>query len=586
MPRRTLHLSRSVSRITVVALAALPLLVAAAPGADSSAPGAQGSAAALPADLGSAAQLKPGRPVKPLIHGYALGRSERSAAPSSSAAQGSAADVQDVTAPVTGFATVGVTWSGPASPAGLEVRARTADSTGTWGTWDQLEADPRPNDSGSPQGVPGTEPLTVGAVAQVEVQVLGASAAGISNVKLSVVDPGLSGADVASLLPSTPVGGKSAPVAQFGAGSSGGPGIYSRADWGADESQMTWAPQQGDFKGAVIHHTAGTNDYQPGDVPAIIRGIYAYHAVTRGWGDIGYNFLVDRFGRTWEGRAGGVELETIGAHTQGYNTNTVGVAFIGNSQTASVPDAAVSAIVSLLAWKLSLHGVDAGGRMVLNGHNLPTIIGHRDVGSTDCPGQSLWSRLDEIRSRVKAAQGAYSGLFGTGTGSLVKSPYTPAIYLVAGTTKHHIPTMAVLDGLTKLGRVQDASTLYLNYLSTGPDVGFFVRNTASGSITLVDRGTLYHVPTCTIAAAFGLRCTASAFINLTAQQLARLTLSSQPVRRAIKATNNAAVYWMTNGRKQHIESWASLQRLAGSTPSYTTLGPDIVGSFPAGAPIP
>ncbi|MEK8227997.1 hypothetical protein NKG05_20780 [Oerskovia sp. M15] len=71
------------------------------------------------------------------------------------------------------------------------------------------------------------------------------------------------------------------------------------------------------MKGAVVHHTAGNNGYASSDVPTIIRGIYSYHVLSRGWPDIGYNFLVDRFGRIWEGRAGGIDRAIVGAHAAG-----------------------------------------------------------------------------------------------------------------------------------------------------------------------------------------------------------------------------------------------------------------------------
>src|SRR3712207_9171470 len=41
------------------------------------------------------------------------------------------------------------------------------------------------------------------------------------------------------------------------------------------------------------------------DPAATVRAIFAYHAVVQGWGDIGYNFLVDADGRIYEGRHSG-----------------------------------------------------------------------------------------------------------------------------------------------------------------------------------------------------------------------------------------------------------------------------------------
>ena len=93
------------------------------------------------------------------------------------------------------------------------------------------------------------------------------------------------------------------------------PEIHTRQDWGADESLRTWKPEYAPtIKAATLHHTVSANDYTADQVPAMIRAIYWHHAVSRGWGDIGYHVLVDRFGQVWEGRYGGLESTVIGAH--------------------------------------------------------------------------------------------------------------------------------------------------------------------------------------------------------------------------------------------------------------------------------
>ena len=105
----------------------------------------------------------------------------------------------------------------------------------------------------------------------------------------------------------------------------------------------------GTIKAGFVHHTVNANDYTAEQVPAIIRGIYAYHTQSRGWSDIGYNFLVDRFGRIWEGRYGGVDRPVVGAHTLNYNEESFAMSAIGNFETAqpsaescSTPTAACS----------------------------------------------------------------------------------------------------------------------------------------------------------------------------------------------------------------------------------------------------
>ena len=126
-----------------------------------------------------------------------------------------------------------------------------------------------------------------------------------------------------------------------------------------------------------VHHTVNANDYTPDEVPGILRSIYAYHTQSRGWSDIGYNFLVDKFGRIWEGRYGGVDRPVVGAHTLNYNENSFAMSAIGNYETAQPTAAMLQAYGVLFAWKLSLHGVDAAstqqwvGKKVVPGDQRP-----------------------------------------------------------------------------------------------------------------------------------------------------------------------------------------------------------------------
>ncbi|MGI5952113.1 MAG: N-acetylmuramoyl-L-alanine amidase [Brooklawnia sp.] len=178
------------------------------------------------------------------------------------------------------------------------------------------------------------------------------------------------------------------------------PVIYSRADWGADESQMKWTPQHGSVKGVVVHHTAGGNGYTAEQVPGIIRGIYYYHAVTLGWGDMGYNVLVDTYGRLWEGRAGGLSNAIVGGHALEWNSSTFGISVLGNFSLVQMPQASMDAMARAIAWKFGIHNVSPTGSMSVGGVTKPAIIGHRDVASTECPGNYMYPRLGELRTQV------------------------------------------------------------------------------------------------------------------------------------------------------------------------------------------
>ena len=194
----------------------------------------------------------------------------------------------------------------------------------------------------------------------------------------------------------------------------GAPKIVLRRAWGANEEITRGAPRYARAVSfAVVHHTAGSNAYTRSQSAAIVRGIELYHVRGNGWNDIGYNFLVDKYGQVFEGRAGGIERNVIGAHAEGFNTGSTGIAVIGNYSATRISAAAMQALVGLLAWRLDVAHVDPlsmvswrsggnprypAGRAV----TLRAISGHRDTGPTSCPGAALYSRLPDIARQVAA----------------------------------------------------------------------------------------------------------------------------------------------------------------------------------------
>ncbi|WP_349828708.1 N-acetylmuramoyl-L-alanine amidase [Brevibacterium litoralis] len=179
------------------------------------------------------------------------------------------------------------------------------------------------------------------------------------------------------------------------------PDVGSRSAWGANESWRSGSPDYAyETEAAVIHHTAGSNNYSAEQVPGIIRGTYSYHTKALGWSDIGYNVLVDKYGRLWEGRAGGLDKNVIGAHVANYNTGSFGVSVMGTFTDQAPPEAALEAVEQIIAWKFDRNGIDPSARTNLDGRNIPTIVGHRDLGSTECPGQAFYDKLGQVRDNV------------------------------------------------------------------------------------------------------------------------------------------------------------------------------------------
>ncbi len=196
----------------------------------------------------------------------------------------------------------------------------------------------------------------------------------------------------------------------------GTPKIVLRRAWGANEEITRGVPRYARAVSfAVVHHTAGSNAYTRSQSAAIVRAIELYHVRGNGWNDIGYNFLVDKYGEVFEGRAGGIERNVIGAHAQGFNTGSTGIAVIGNYSATRISAAAMQALVGLLAWRLDVAHVDPLSTLMWRSGGNPeyrlgravklrAISGHRDTGPTSCPGAALYSRLPDI-ARMVAATG-------------------------------------------------------------------------------------------------------------------------------------------------------------------------------------
>lgn len=333
---------------------------------------------------------------------------------------------------------VGLTWSSKASAAsmtGFSASVRIRPAGQAWGAWEPLSVGDAGPDLGSvdaKQGRDGTEPLVTGPSDGVQVRVDTATGVAPADLKLELVDPGTSTAD-AQIGAADPASSAVAGVTQ--------PKIVSRAQWGADESLRNgFAGYSDTIKVGFVHHTVSSNSYtSTAGAAAQIRAIYAYDTKGLGWSDIAYNFLVDKFGTIYEGRAGGITLPVIGAHTAGFNNQSFAVAALGCFDTTCSgglhpPAAMTTSIARVMAWKLGLFYREPQSTAVLTssgitGTNLhhpagqlvttPTISGHRDVDATACPGNLLYPSLPTIRAQAEAflAVGLVGPALSAGSGS-------------------------------------------------------------------------------------------------------------------------------------------------------------------------
>lgn len=295
---------------------------------------------------------------------------------------------------------------------GTSARVRAQRTDGSWGPWYQIESETR-----------STEPVFVGTTKTVQLAVTRPINAPITQGSAAPDDGGLGyrpatkeqplGQNISAILISPP----QAPAATHWTPPTGvvmpgqPPSIISRAEWGADESLQCGKPEYNTaVRAAVIHHTAGSNDYSPLESAGIVKAIYTYHSKTLGWCDIAYNALVDKYGQVFEGADGGLTKPVEGFHTGGFNRDTWGVALIGNFDDTPPTPIQIRTVGRLLGWRLGMDDADPKGTVRLESAGshyttfpvgsiaeLPAIFTHRDVGNTDCPGNAAYALMDEIR---------------------------------------------------------------------------------------------------------------------------------------------------------------------------------------------
>jgi hypothetical protein len=303
------------------------------------------------------------------------------------------------------FSMLGVTWAAGSGDE-ITVLVRTRAATG-WGDWVELHADA---DDGDPAryddaGRDGTQALWVDTARGVEVSVYTTSGSSPRDLEVSTIDPGRSSYDATA----TSTAAQAAQRPRAGT-FPGIPAIITRRQWGADPrlGDQCWPPRYGRaFKAVFVHHTVTSNDYDEAESASVVRGIYAYHTQSRGWCDIGYNFLVDRYGNVFEGRRGGIRHPVRGAHAGDYNTNSTGISLMGEFEEGYPTKRMKGALVQLVAWRLGTAYHGAYGKAFIYDERFKRISGHRDAMATACPGAHVYEWLPQLRKRVRVRLGDY-----------------------------------------------------------------------------------------------------------------------------------------------------------------------------------
>lgn len=305
------------------------------------------------------------------------------------------------------FALLGVTWdrTTASEDVTVDVRVRKADG---WSGWETLEVD----EDGGEAGRDGTEPWWVDNANEVGARVTTASGASPTGVKVVTVDPGSGATPEATITPAFHSTNSTSAVVAVADGQptyTPKPRIITRSSW---KARAAVGCGSGGYKvlgdttlGVNMHHSAGSNSYSKSQSAAIVRGIQKFHQDGRDWCDIAYNFLVDKYGQIFEGRAGGVDRPVRGSHSGNSTVNerTMGVALMGNLDRAKPTTAMKTSTVRLVGWRLATFYKPAKGTVRIGGKTLNRISGHRNVVSTACPGKYGYSWIGAsggLRDRV------------------------------------------------------------------------------------------------------------------------------------------------------------------------------------------
>lgn len=419
-------------------------------------------------------------------------------------------------ADLSGLATVGVTWQqqdmdNPDNAPTYQLRYLT---DGTWSDWVEL---PSYDEDAGEMGV--SPSYYVGNATQAEAKLTPKNGQQITEAKLITVDSGYSVAgnsqtsayaeqnqsNTATTLPHTAQStversGTKSSVQTAAAVTATGT-IHTREEWWvAGNPGMDWPPERvANWKGAIVHHTVDRNDYSQAEVPSMINGIYVYHNVTRGWGDIGYQLIVDRFGGIWEGRDEGVAnqivpgSQVVGAQASGFNYDTFGVSMLGSYHLNVAPtDAQIKSVAAAIAWEFDAVGITdpygtfayKGTQARITGHGDQSHWGTGSANHTTCPGQQVWAKMGTIRDYVKS--------YLKGVSSLPKVNLADGTYYVNSVAKNsasvEIAEGNVDDGAITQLRVASGKENQQFSFEKQADGSYVITNKASGKVLDVANG--------------------------------------------------------------------------------------------------
>jgi N-acetylmuramoyl-L-alanine amidase/Secretion system C-terminal sorting domain len=230
------------------------------------------------------------------------------------------------------------------------------------------------------------------------------------------------------------------------------PTVIPASVWRSGLTPPKELPVKTTTKHVIVHHAAGSNTNT--NYTDVVRNIYTFHTQSNGWNDVGYNFLIAQDGTIYEGRDGQNIIDgdnVLGAHFCSQNSGTMGICLLGDYMTAQPTDISLESLAKLIAWKAKKEAIMPLEKSIhaASGKNLNNISAHRDGScSTDCPGDNLYAKLEQVRQKTVQSCTAFTPL-----GFVDELDLLPQIYPnpTSGKVWINVPTskteILVFDGM-------------------------------------------------------------------------------------------------------------------------------------------
>ncbi|KAK4875989.1 hypothetical protein RN001_012411 [Aquatica leii] len=156
------------------------------------------------------------------------------------------------------------------------------------------------------------------------------------------------------------------------------PEIVSKNEWGARGAlKVEYSVYPLDY--VIIHHTVTPECHDLLRCSDLLKSMQNYHMDSHKFHDIGYNFVIGGDGKVYEGRG----WHKVGAHTKGYNTRSLGIAFIGNFINKLPNEQQLQAGKDLIQCAEELQELDYHYK----------LHGARQVSATQSPGLTLYHEI-------------------------------------------------------------------------------------------------------------------------------------------------------------------------------------------------